>query len=103
MESGIGESCCTIYDSLDCIQKEAANVCNGTELTDMDNYKKKSLVAFSTTMCKTVPYEQRAKLCTPNKCIGNCTGNPLTGGSHSTLPSFLSLFGAILIFVRVYY
>lgn len=107
MESAIGESCCSIYDALDCIQKEATNVCTDTELYDMANYSKKSVVAFSNTICKTVPYDQRKALCTPNKAIGNATvptigTGRLKGGSQAVMPSLFAIFGAILLFARVY-
>lgn len=73
MESAILEACCSIYDSLECIQKQSASVCTGTELTDMDNYRKKSLVAFSSSMCKTVPYEKASQLCNAKAAASGLT------------------------------
>ena len=62
-ESNVLESCCAIYETLDCIQYQASLICNETDIEAMVNYKMRSLQTLNTTLCKKVPRTQAKRLC----------------------------------------
>lgn len=86
-ESYVLESCCAIYDTLDCIQQESNLVCDQSDAVDMTNYRVKSLSTLSATICKKVPSHQAHKL-----CYGTSAGYSVLSSALATLTTFLLLW-----------
>ena len=64
MNSSVLESCCSIYDSLDCLVKQSATVCTKEhDHANMLNYRTKSTTLLASKVCHTIPYEKAGTLC----------------------------------------
>ena len=86
--SAIYEPCCSMYDLLDCLQVQANHLCSDDELKEMATYKLVSSDAFSSGVCREVPYKDSGRI---------CRGETVTGAAFGVaLPSlFTSLFAAL--------
>ena len=80
-KSEIRESCCALYDALECIEKEARQVCTDVDLNQLIHYRRKTETTMSATVCKTIPNHQR--LCSSN--------------GHRVFASAITMFIAICI------
>lgn len=84
-EHPIVDTCCSTFQTIDCLQSEASKWCTKVnESLDMDEYARSAVGVLSVTLCKTVPYNTSMHtLCRTN-------------GAHSIWLS-LSVFLSILI------
>ena len=94
-KSTILESCCVIYDTLDCVRNESAKICSPAEGEDLDKYRKKSYNTLGTTLCQSITYEMASKEC--------LSKSNLNSGSQLVTFSFilLSVILSISIFVQI--
>lgn len=84
MESAILESCCAIFETMDCLEKGSDKVCTSAEQKDLFAYTKKSKAIFNAQLCTNV----NMKLCKKSS------------GSSRVLPSILvTLFASLLCFL----
>ena len=63
MDSYIWETCCAMYDALQCIQTYSNLVCNDMERVAIEKYRIMSEAAFTQGVCRTIPSDQASQLC----------------------------------------
>src|SRR5699024_559015 len=55
-EGYIWESCCSMYDAIDCMEAQAKRYCTAEEATQVASYRSVSATAFSQGICRAIPY-----------------------------------------------
>ncbi|KAI2799828.1 hypothetical protein BLOT_014256 [Blomia tropicalis] len=61
--SNVTESCCAYYEALYCIQNESKHFCNKSEQFNMYNYRHRSFLILSDTLCRKVPCNKVNEIC----------------------------------------
>lgn len=85
-DSFIWETCCSMYDAINCITKYAKQFCSPSEANEVQHYKEMSEIAFTQGVCRAVPDENKTNIC--------------RGRGRTVKPSFvLSLFTILLAFL----